>query len=155
MKEQPLQTQRKIALLPQEVKRKKKCKQNPPAQYISCSHRFSQVMLFMFNAVVSKVTKATKLKNPLGTWIFWQRIMSPYPAVNEQHRRHRGRDKPAAWEGWAAGSRQLQSGWEAEGRQGEAESQSLGERNPGLSGFPACWGAQEEWHFWWHWQCTL
>lgn len=56
-------------------------------------------MLFMISAVVSNVTKATKLKRLFGTWIFWQRIMSPQPAVNEKHRRHRGRDKPAAWKG--------------------------------------------------------
>lgn len=38
MKEQPLQTQRKIALPPKEVKRKTN-KQKPPAQYISCKMR--------------------------------------------------------------------------------------------------------------------
>lgn len=38
MKEQPPSTQRKIALLPKEVKRKK-TKQNPPAQYISYKMR--------------------------------------------------------------------------------------------------------------------
>lgn len=53
----------------------------------------------MFRAVVSKVTKAAKLKHPFGTWIFQQRIMSPKPAVNEKHRRHRGRDEPAAGRG--------------------------------------------------------